>query len=297
MNRFMSVVVIPANGRSAKTILLSRWVLVVSFGVLVGLLVFAGFGLMAWVQLKWGSGDALTQERQKRDIEHLKKKVEALIHTQDKLEFYLNQSAIYLPSSVEGDRAHQFHAQLKQLEWGHTAYSPTSQRTVVLLRQHIDQVSYVFAKTSNKLDRLKQDFAFVPSIWPLFGKICSAFGYRKHPVLGEGRLHTGVDISAWVGAPVKATADGIVCIAGWTGNYGYLVKITHRKGFSTIYGHASQVLVSVGQHVKKGQVIAQVGSTGMSTGPHLHYEVRRWGFPIRPDPFLSLNLVAASLVL
>lgn len=128
-----------------------------------------------------------------------------------------------------------------------------------------------------------------PSCWPVAGEITSDYGYRTHPVYGYARLHTGLDIGAASGTPVHATAAGTVIESGWMGGYGNAVIIQHRNGLSTLYGHCSSLAARVGQTVHKGDVIAYVGSTGVSTGPHLHYEVRSNGQHISPLPYLSLG--------
>ncbi len=117
---------------------------------------------------------------------------------------------------------------------------------------------------------------------PVPGRITSTFGYRVHPITGVYKLHTGVDIACSTGTPIRAAADGEVIIAGWQGAYGYTVVIDHGGGVSTLYGHCSRILVGVGEEVQKGQVIARVGSTGFSTGPHCHFEKRVNGKPVNP---------------
>lgn len=118
--------------------------------------------------------------------------------------------------------------------------------------------------------------------YPISGRISSPFGYRVHPITGVYKLHTGVDLAAPSGTPIHAAADGVVIIAGWQGAYGRAVVIDHGGGVSTLYGHCSELLVSVNQNVSKGQVIAKVGSTGYSTGPHCHFEKRVNGTPVNP---------------
>lgn len=125
-----------------------------------------------------------------------------------------------------------------------------------------------------------------PSIWPCSGVFSSPFGYRTHPILGYARLHSGVDVGAAYGTPIVATAAGRVTGASYLGGYGLAVTIDHGHNLSTLYGHCSRVAVSVGQYVRKGQVVSYVGSTGMSTGPHCHYEVARNGTQIDPAPFM-----------
>jgi murein DD-endopeptidase MepM/ murein hydrolase activator NlpD len=123
-------------------------------------------------------------------------------------------------------------------------------------------------------------------LWPAEGEITSPFGWRTHPIFGTQRLHTGIDIGADYGDTVRAADGGVVIHSDWMGGYGNAVIIDHGNGISTLYAHNSQLLVSEGQAVSKGQAISRVGSTGYSTGPHLHFEVRQNGSPVNPLNFL-----------
>lgn len=123
--------------------------------------------------------------------------------------------------------------------------------------------------------------------WPLHGEITSPFGYRTHPIFGTKIYHSGIDIAADTGDSIRAADSGVIESAGWLGGYGYAVIINHGNGIATLYGHNSELLVSEGQRVAKGQVISRAGSTGWSTGPHLHFEVRQDGSPVNPLNFLS----------
>ena len=121
-----------------------------------------------------------------------------------------------------------------------------------------------------------------PSIWPAAGYVSSPYGLR----FGGTEFHQGIDIAADMGTPIVATADGVVTAAGWNGGYGNMVDVDHGGGIVTRYGHASALAVTVGQKVRRGEVIAYVGSTGRSTGPHVHYEVRVDGQPVNPAGYL-----------
>jgi murein DD-endopeptidase MepM/ murein hydrolase activator NlpD len=127
----------------------------------------------------------------------------------------------------------------------------------------------------------------IPSIWPVMGALRSGVGTRSNPFGGSSiEFHKGQDIAAPIGTPVMATADGTVTIAGWQRGYGWVVYIDHGNGISTRYGHLSRIDVAVGQTLKRGEQLGLVGSTGRSTGPHLHYEVRINGQPVSPLLYL-----------
>ena len=124
-------------------------------------------------------------------------------------------------------------------------------------------------------------------MWPTDVRlITSEFGWRTHPISGRQRYHSGLDIGAEYGDSIRAADGGEVVTAGWIQGYGNTVIIEHGNGISSLYGHTSEVLVSEGQTVRKGQIIARVGSSGDSTGPHLHFEVRQGGSPVSPWNYL-----------
>ncbi len=125
-----------------------------------------------------------------------------------------------------------------------------------------------------------------PNIRPAKGWITSRFGYRMNPFTGQSNMHAGLDLAAAPGSPVYAPADGIVIFASYDESYGKLVSIDHGYGVTTRFGHNSQIYVHVGQRVNKWDVVAAVGNTGRSTGPHLHYEVRINGTPVDPANFI-----------
>lgn len=131
--------------------------------------------------------------------------------------------------------------------------------------------------------------AATPSIQPARGPIGSRFGYRIDPINGRQKMHAGLDITAPPGTPVRAPADGIVSFAGWDDQFGKLVSIDHGYGVLTRFAHNSQIFVQVGQKVSRYDVIAAVGSTGRSTGPHCHYEVRVNGIAVNPANYVLDN--------
>ena len=118
----------------------------------------------------------------------------------------------------------------------------------------------------------------------------SGFGVRPDPFLGRPAMHSGLDFRSETGDPVRATANGVVESAGWSGGYGNMIEIDHGNGFATRYGHLSKIEAKVGQQIRIGQIIGRVGSTGRSTGPHLHYETRIDGDAVDPQKFLRAGL-------
>jgi murein DD-endopeptidase MepM/ murein hydrolase activator NlpD len=135
----------------------------------------------------------------------------------------------------------------------------------------------------------------VPSLVPVEGaRLSSGFGNRNHPVLGGRRHHTGIDLAAPTGTPVYATADGVVSRAERFSSYGNYIQIEHGGELQTRYAHLSGYAVAAGEQVRKGQLIGYVGSTGRSTGPHLHYEVRVAGEAVDPEPYMVDTALAAS---
>lgn len=167
------------------------------------------------------------------------------------------------------------------------------QRLIKDMHQHINQLdtasSHQIASFESLLDRLeaqKNLLAHTPAIRPCAGWISSRFGYRQSPFTGRREFHKGLDIANRVGTPIVASADGIVSYCGKKGLIGNLVVIDHGHGLVTRYGHVNSAEVHVGAVVKRGQIIAHMGNTGRSTGPHLHYEVRLNGLQVNPSKYI-----------
>ncbi len=159
----------------------------------------------------------------------------------------------------------------------------------------ISHLQSALPEQEDRMENLKEDVeeqlrreAATPSIWPTWGRISSPFGWRRHPITGRRDFHTGIDIAGRNirGRAVYATATGTVSFAGYRPSYGRLIIIEHGYGFTTYYAHLSRIRVQSGQQVEKGDLIGNVGSTGDTTGPHLHYEVRVWGEPADPRKYL-----------
>ncbi|QLC20727.1 M23 family metallopeptidase [Parasphingopyxis sp. CP4] len=145
-------------------------------------------------------------------------------------------------------------------------------------------------------ERQRRGVMAIPSLRPVEGyRLTSSFGTRSDPFRRGRRMHNGLDMAGPVGTPIYATADGIVGRAQWVGGYGKYVEINHGGEIQTRYGHMSRILVEPGARVTRGQLIGRMGSTGRSTGSHLHYEVRIAGRPVNPMPFMTSGAYLAQL--
>jgi murein DD-endopeptidase MepM/ murein hydrolase activator NlpD len=157
------------------------------------------------------------------------------------------------------------------------------EQTTAALENELRHIKDVFDRTQVKLSS-------TPSGWPVRGYITDGFGSRRNPFGGGGyENHAGLDIATNHGTAIEATADGIVIFAGMHGGYGNVVVVDHGYGVTTRYGHMSKIEVQVGQHVTRGKLIGAVGSTGRSTAPHCHYEVRLHDRPVNPLNYISIN--------
>ncbi len=155
-------------------------------------------------------------------------------------------------------------------------------------REELDGLEAEQAEIEQLIAERQSEGGSAPGILvrPVPGPITSGFGYRLHPILGYQRLHTGVDMRASYGTPIVSGADGVVIYSGARGGYGNTVMVDHGGGMVTLYAHQSSIAVANGQSVAAGQLVGYVGSTGLSTGPHLHFEVRINGAPVDPAPYL-----------
>lgn len=161
---------------------------------------------------------------------------------------------------------------------------------VPTMRETLAEYSYL--RTTNLARRQRNIFSrdnvnVLPGVWPVNGRLMGGFGERNDPFSGEGAMHTGVDISAPTGTPVHVAADGVVIHAGWNGGYGRCVIVDHGNNYQTWYAHLSRMDVIEGQEIRQGDVLGAVGTTGRSTGSHLHYEVRIGSTPVNPYRFLA----------
>lgn len=166
-------------------------------------------------------------------------------------------------------------------------------RSMDLLEHQIYSQSLSFDQLREAAGEQKQKIARIPSVMPISMKdytMSSGYGYRRDPIYGTAKFHEGLDFAAATGTPVFATADAVVEVAERKSNYGNCIDLDHGYNYMTRYAHLSQILVKPGQHVKRGEMIGKVGSTGKSTGSHLHYEVRFKGEPQNPVNYYFMDL-------
>ena len=211
---------------------------------------------------------------------------------EERVEFYDQQfsqwnSTVTALREVESDfrKAFSLKSRDQILENVDTSY--TGSIDIQALMKELQKTVETVDEIKDYLRIQKDIYLATPKGFPVEGRITSRYGRREDPFTGAKSFHSGVDISASSGTPIRATADGIVIHSGWTQYSGYLVVLEHGSGFKTIYAHNKKNMVKVGQTVKRGEVIAYVGSTGKATGPHVHYEVWEKGKNVNPKKYLK----------
>jgi murein DD-endopeptidase MepM/ murein hydrolase activator NlpD len=188
---------------------------------------------------------------------------------------------------VESDfrRIFSLNSKDKALETVDTSYAGS-----IDLQQLMEELQKAAERVDGIKDylRVQKDlYLATPKGYPVEGSISSPYGKRENPITGNAGFHSGIDISASPGASILATAEGVVSHSGWTSHSGYVVVLEHGCGFSTIYAHNKKNAVKLGQKVKRGEIIGYVGSTGNSTGPHVHYEIWEKGKSVNPKKYLQ----------
>jgi murein DD-endopeptidase MepM/ murein hydrolase activator NlpD len=210
----------------------------------------------------------------------------------EKLDYYSGQflemkQAVISLNSAEAELRRIFSFRTKERVLENIDTSDNGSIDTEELRKQIELSMESVGEIKDYMSQQRDIYMSTPKGWPVAGRVSSPYGYREHPKTGMKDYHTGLDIAAGPGVPVKATAAGIVSFSGWSGGSGNLVALAHGMGYSTFYAHNKQVVVKVGQKVKRGDIIGYVGSTGNSTGPHLHYEVWRGGKSLNPYSFIE----------
>lgn len=209
-------------------------------------------------------------KKEKESLEKEKKNLESLLRENENLKDYLTQE--------EKKRD----ALLKTLLSKEEEYK----KEIEVYKKKIEEQEAKIQEIIRKAELAKKLPDVGNIIWPVKGPIVSPFGMRIHPIYGVWAFHSGADIDAPSGTPIKAVADGIVIYAGWLGSYGIVVFIKHGSNITTVYAHMQYFTVELNQYVKQGDIIGYVGNTGLSTGPHLHFEIRIDGKPVDPQKYL-----------
>lgn len=231
---------------------------------------------------------------QVQQIEQLAKATAALQQDMNRLNMLDAEIRRIVSSTETNDTSRAGVVRINQSENGaYTGQGGPNMPAVSDLIKKVDELKQEVKEREQSLTNLKNALVeknarmnAMPSIWPTSGQVTSPYGWRSSPFGGGGDFHPGIDIASDGGTPIVATADGTVVYSDWYSGYGKLVQIDHGNGIVTLYGHNSQLAVSVGQTVKKGQVIAYMGSTGLSTGNHCHYEIRVNGQVVDPSRYL-----------
>ncbi len=261
-DKYINILIFGYGGKKAKSLKVNKRVLkgflLSSFCILIGLLTFSVYSFYQNISLRKEVAKLkeekkelsllLAKEKERTSyLEQFKEKVEELEGKLITIDKFLRKKGIRkVPSGIGGAKS-----------------------KVDLF--DIEYVGFLY-KEAEKAHRYLSRIPLGPPVW---GKITSRYGYRIDPFTGRYEFHDGVDIKAPRGTPVRATAEGKVIYAGWKSGYGKTVIIRHAYGFRTLYSHLSKIKVKAGRWVKSGQIIGYVGSTGRSTGPHVHYEVWR----------------------
>ncbi len=178
---------------------------------------------------------------------------------------------------------------LSTTEMGRTLY--VLKENAEKLEAQTEQVLETTRVLHEKATQLVAKLRATPSVWPVYGRVTSTYGWRRHPLSYVREFHEGIDIAASAWTPIVATANGRVSFAGYKYGYGWTVIVTHDYGFETLYAHCVRLNARVGDEVKRGDVIAYVGQSGTATGPHLHYEVRLWGQATDPSKYLPKDIL------
>ncbi|MGA7932520.1 MAG: peptidoglycan DD-metalloendopeptidase family protein [Kovacikia sp.] len=207
-------------------------------------------------------------DQQRKQVEQQKNKIVLF-----KEQLLAQKADFETEAGSQQDKIERLKTDHKALEVAEEQLLQDSQNISALIKRRVGLGSTAYRGTGQML-------------YPCLGEVTSGFGWRTHPILGYQRFHAGLDIGADYGTVIHAADGGIVIFAGWYGGYGNAVIIDHGGGITTLYGHTSEMYVVEGQTVQRGQAIAAVGSTGFSTGPHLHFEVRQSGEPVDPATYL-----------
>jgi murein DD-endopeptidase MepM/ murein hydrolase activator NlpD len=290
-----TLMIVPHSGRSTFSISIPIFVIKLLGGILASVVVFVTiFTLHVSVSYENAKADVQELSYKTKDYEQLEKQLDYFVKKTEALEKKMNELEKLdndLRTLLKDDPA------LKKLEDKQgTREAPVSRggidrnsaiRELKKIEEKIPEQEQKLIELKHVVEERKERLDCTPSIYPVNGRITSRFGYRKSPFGRNREFHDGLDIAAPYGTNIRATADGVVTYSGYISGYGRTVTIKHGYGYVTSYCHNSKNLVKEGQKVKKGDFIAKVGSSGRSTGPHVHYMVKVNGQVQNPERFLN----------
>jgi len=273
---------------------IDREIIITWRGLILGLIIFllvAGSlymsmsGLIKWSILKVENVRLRSENNSlKTQIRYLSKEISLLQERMDSI-FHINNQlrlAMGLPEVPED---------VKYMGMGGYISKDNSKDRLSAIKNLVEMEYRDLQNLKKMVQEKQEELKYTPSLLPSYGYMTSGFGYRRDPFTGRMKFHEGLDISAPTGTPVYAPADGIVTFVGIRNGYGLVIEIKHGDRYITRYAHLSESLVRVGQRVQRGDMIARVGNSGRSTGPHLHYEVLKDGVPVNPKRFIILGEV------
>jgi murein DD-endopeptidase MepM/ murein hydrolase activator NlpD len=297
-DRRWTVMVVPHGSDSPRSFSVSERAVRLSVyaGATLGLIALVGFGTAVATTGRFISSairptEANAMSSRPRDVAEVAKRVASLRDTLDVIRKREAQIRLLagLPSS---DSAAAATAAGIEIAVGDSAVGGPAHADVETLIQRADLLSARFAAVTDSLQLNAKRFASVPSIMPTAGWLTSQFSRaRVHPLLHTTRPHEGIDVSAPMGAPIVAPASGVVTLVTYENGYGNMLEIDHGNGIVTRYAHCSRIDVRAGQRVTRGQRIAAVGSTGLATGPHLHYELHINGKVVNPLTYVLADAI------
>ncbi|SDL49058.1 Murein DD-endopeptidase MepM and murein hydrolase activator NlpD, contain LysM domain [Geoalkalibacter ferrihydriticus] len=283
-----TLLIIPEGSHHVRRLVLRLWTLRLVAGLMV--VIFGALGFLSWeiartrVDYEELAHLRLANFAQDKELQVLSQRLDDL--RQELVVLAQNDAKVRVMAQLTKPKSDAFAGVGGPPE--DTAWDEVSdlQRQIDQVRAAIEVRRVSQEEIQGFLNDQRSLSAAKPSGWPTRGWVSSSFGMRKSPFSGRPRMHEGLDIAARTGTPINVTADGIVSRSGTAPGYGKLVVIDHGYGYQTYYAHNSRNLVKVGERVRRGQKIAEVGSTGSSTGPHVHYEVRLNNVPLNPRNFL-----------
>jgi len=296
-----TLMIVPHSGKSILSISIPIIILKIIGGLLAGIViaiaVYAVNFSISYKEIQASNQDLTVKTRDynelQRQLDYFVKKTQTLEEKMQGIEKLDND----LRDLLKNDPTLKKNVELTQTAGSDRDYMLVTSRSGIdreqamqalqLMESKIPEQEESLEELKNAVIQRNQRMACTPSIWPVAGRITSPFGYRRSPFGNRREFHDGLDIAASYGTSIRAAADGMVVFTGYKSGYGNMVTISHGYGFETSYGHASKILVKRGQKVTKGQAIAQVGNTGRSTGPHVHYMVSVNGELKNPADYLQ----------